>query len=383
MEQHPVPQNVTTFQFRLVGDMTIRQFGYLAGGIILGYISYKLPLPFFFTWPLAIASGLLGFGLAFVPIEERPMDVWIASFIKNVYNPTQWVWQKEKKLTKETPVAHIPTPPSGKTIVDGISSLAGSQKSQGHTSGSIISMSYTSNLFDWIKSMFSSKPRPVSPSLTKHAEPSKKPQAPAPPPPPAPPQPVAAPSQAPTHGRVVELQGQLSEAFSQREKLEKELMALRQQMERQSRASPTPTRPAGVTSSVSSAPAASVRVIAPGSATKAGLPRLTTFPNVVTGIVKDNYGNLLAGMLITVRDRDDVPLRALKTNKLGQFAASTPLPNNTYIVEIEDPRGGFTFDKAQISLNGTVAPPIEVTAKSQKQVERDKLAKEIFGNQPI
>lgn len=112
---------------------------------------------------------------------------------------------------------------------------------------------------------------------------------------------------------------------------------------------------------------------------KAGLPRLTTFPNVVTGIIKDHYGNLLAGMLITVRDRDDVPLRALKTNKLGQFAASTPLPNNTYIVEIEDPKGGFTFDKAQISLNGTVTPPIEVTAKSQKQVDRDKLAKEIFG----
>ena len=181
----------------------------------------------------------------------------------------------------------------------------------------------------------------------------------------------------------MELQGQLSEALSQREKLEKELLAIRQQVERQSRASPSPTRPAGVTSSVSSSPAASVRVIAPGSETKAGLPRLTTFPNVVTGIIKDNYGNLLAGMLITVRDKDDVPLRALKTNKLGQFAASTPLPNNTYIVEIEDPKNGFTFDKAQISLNGTVAPPIEVTAKSQKQVERDKLAKEIFGNQPI
>ncbi len=128
------------------------------------------------------------------------------------------------------------------------------------------------------------------------------------------------------------------------------------------------------------APSTSVRVIAPDAATKAGLPRLTTFPNVVTGIVRDHWGNLLPGMLITVRDRDDVPLRALKTNRLGQFAASTPLPNNTYIVEIEDPKGGFIFDKAQISLTGAVAPPIEVIAKSQKQVERDKLAREIFGN---
>lgn len=130
-------------------------------------------------------------------------------------------------------------------------------------------------------------------------------------------------------------------------------------------------------------PTTSVRVISPGGAVNAGLPRLTTFPNVVTGIVKDSYGNLLAGMLVTVRDKDDVPLRALKTNRLGQFAASTPLPNNTYIIEIEDPKDGFIFDKAQVSLAGAVAPPIEVTAKSRKQVERDKLAKEIFGNQPM
>src|SRR3989344_3269872 len=94
MEQHPVPQNVTTFQFRLIGDMTIKQFGYLAGGLILAYISYKLPLPFFITWPLALFTGLMGIGFAFVPIEERPMDVWVLSFIKSAYSPTQYVWQK-------------------------------------------------------------------------------------------------------------------------------------------------------------------------------------------------------------------------------------------------------------------------------------------------
>src|SRR3990167_11144006 len=100
MEQHPVPQNVTTFQFRLIGDMTIKQFGYLAGGLILAYISYKLPLPFFFTWPLALVFGLGGFGFAFVPVEERPMDVWVLSFLKNVYSPTQYLWQKSSSVPR-------------------------------------------------------------------------------------------------------------------------------------------------------------------------------------------------------------------------------------------------------------------------------------------
>jgi len=96
MEQHPVPQNVTTFQFRLIGDMTLKQFGYLVGGAIVAYIMYKLPLPFFFTWPLTIFSAVGGFGLAFVPIEERPMDIWVLSFIKSVYSPTQYIWSRPK-----------------------------------------------------------------------------------------------------------------------------------------------------------------------------------------------------------------------------------------------------------------------------------------------
>jgi hypothetical protein len=99
LEQHPVPQNVTTFQFRLIGDMTLKQFGYLAGGAILAYISFNLPLPFFFTYPLTGIFALGGIGFAFVPVEERPMDVWFVSFIKSIYSPTQYIWQREPEAT--------------------------------------------------------------------------------------------------------------------------------------------------------------------------------------------------------------------------------------------------------------------------------------------
>lgn len=396
MEQHPVPQNVTTFQFRLIGDMTIKQFGYLVGGVMGGYLCYKLPLPFFFTWPLAISSGLLGLGLAFVPIEERPMDVWTLLFFKNVYSPTQWVWQKEKRVPNPPPA---PTPPPVTLHVPQTA-----QSVPTHTppappavTGAILSIHHATSPLDWLTSIFQSKPKPASPSfspgfsfadalaprpapsiINKHIEPIKESQAPAvtvvPSPPPA------GGAHPAAHERMVELQGQLSEALAQRERMEKELIAIRLTLQQQAKnASQVPMRQASMMPTLPTAPSSSVRVIAPDAATKAGLPRLTTFPNVVTGIVKDHYGNLLAGMLITVRDKDDVPLRALKTNKLGQFAASTPLPNKTYLVEIEDPKGAFVFDKVQIPLTGMVAPLIEVTAKSQKQVERDKLVKEIFG----
>jgi hypothetical protein len=92
--------------------MTLKQFGYLAGGAVVAYICYKLPLPVFFSLPLAVASGMLGFGLAFVPVEERPMDVWIMSFLKRIYSPTLYVWQREKPVPEKTlpvPAATVST----------------------------------------------------------------------------------------------------------------------------------------------------------------------------------------------------------------------------------------------------------------------------------
>lgn len=455
MEQHPVPQNVTTFQFRLIGDMTIKQFGYLAGGIIAAYISYKLPLPFFFTWPLAVAAGLLGFGLAFVPIEERPMDIWIASFFRNTYSPTQWVWSREAKssstgqktipgklpasVAQTAPVHHAsaleqissiflawlrpvaaapkPTPKTAPAVSPATIVHAQTSQPAAHQPATLITHTTTGdsravshdfpNLFGWLDSFFRDKPgtsmgqpaysftdafassQKPSPIAGKPATPAPQPSKPQPPMTAAPqPRPAAAPQTGPIQqavhdDKLVSLQTQLSDMMRERERLEKELITMKQKAEELShipQAPPPPMRQAAVLhASPQSGP--TVRIIAPGAAKNAGLPRLTTFPNIVTGIVKDQYGNLLPGMLITVRDRDDIPLRALKTNRLGQFAASTPLPDATYIVEIEDPKGGFVFDKAQIQLNGSVAPPIEVTAKSQKQLERDRLAKEIFGNQ--
>lgn len=397
MEQHPVPQNVTTFQFRLVGDMTIKQFGYLAGGIILGYIFYKLPLPFFFTWPLGVGSAVLGFGLAFVPVEERPMDIWIASFFKNVYSPTQYIWHKTPtQPIAATPPASPTQPREPPTQPKPPKKTAPSKPfepmlpvSQKPTGGQTVwSLHYGSNPLGWLKDLFRPTPKiSLSPglefadALTERQAPSSPPNQPQITPAPAVASQQSQVQQPTAHQRLVELQTQLSDSLAQREQLEKELVLLRARSEEHQRPAP-PMRTASVVPGAMQ-PATTVRVIAPQSAVRAGLPRLTTFPNVVTGIVKDHLGNLLPGMLITVRDGSDTPVRALKTNKLGQFAASTPLPNGTYIVEIEDPKGMFTFDKAQMLLTSAILPPLEVTAKSQKQIERDKLAREIFGQNQI
>lgn len=536
MEQHPVPQNITTFQFRLIGDMTIKQFAYLAGGIIVGYVCYKLPLPIFFTLPMAAGSALMGFGLAFVPIEERPMDTLVLAFLKNVYSPTLFVWQKEKPLPQGpaavavtdkvlprvpvptgvvppaasvTPPQTMPTQPvtaAASPLIMQKPAFVGviqppqvqirpiatrgpapeTPKNQPHsplapqismaakTKGEKVTMTNPfQKILDMVAAFFAPKPKNEKPraggmsfqmpptvvpsgvltskqhtdqnqgffqQLQKMAD-SQQQRAASKPGKlgalpdmfnrPITPQVAGKPfdpsmqkpanqtasgepdnrsgvnkdseqvtkiekqsheleaklrelesqlkQKTESESRVYELQKQLTQVLSERKNMENELMSLRDRISRPQMAHPAPTRTATV--ATPQVPAkSSVRVITSDTAVRAGLPRLTSIPNVVTGIIKDHENNQLPGVLVTVRDINDIPLRALKTNKLGQFAASTPLPNGTYYIEVEDPRSRYIFDRIQVTLSGGVVPAVEVSAKSQKQLSREKLAKEIFSN---
>src|SRR3989337_1466048 len=99
MEQHPIPRNISSFQFHLIGELTVRQFGYLISVFIIGFILYKsLPLPPLLSYPIIGAAVLSGFAFAFLPIQERPLDKWIVAFIKSILSPTQYLWQKVEDM---------------------------------------------------------------------------------------------------------------------------------------------------------------------------------------------------------------------------------------------------------------------------------------------
>ena len=97
MEQHPVPQAITTYKFKLVGDMTLKQFLELAGGIVIAWILFSSQTNFLIKWTLGPFLAFFGFALAFVPVEDRPLDQWIINFIKAVYSPTQFLYQPQPK----------------------------------------------------------------------------------------------------------------------------------------------------------------------------------------------------------------------------------------------------------------------------------------------
>lgn len=98
MKQHPIPQDITNYKFHLIGSMTLKQFAYVAVAVVLGFIVYKTNLIGMIKWPLIFFTVGLGAMIAFVPIEERPLDHWISTFFKKIYKPTKFFWKKSSKI---------------------------------------------------------------------------------------------------------------------------------------------------------------------------------------------------------------------------------------------------------------------------------------------
>lgn len=98
MREHPIPQDITGYKFHLIGSMTLKQFAEILAGCIIAFIIYKTNLPSIIRWPAAFLFAGVGFMAAFVPIEERPLDHWIITFIKVLFRPTKFFWSKEPKI---------------------------------------------------------------------------------------------------------------------------------------------------------------------------------------------------------------------------------------------------------------------------------------------
>lgn len=89
---------------------------------------------------------------------------------------------------------------------------------------------------------------------------------------------------------------------------------------------------------------------------------ITTLPNAVSGVVKNKEGKTLEGILVIIKRENGEPVRALKTNILGQFAITTPLSNGVYILEVD--KSGSTkekFDIIKVTAEGKPIPPLDFT----------------------
>jgi hypothetical protein len=74
-------------------------------------------------------------------------------------------------------------------------------------------------------------------------------------------------------------------------------------------------------------------------------------------MVLDQAGKIVDNAIVEVRDQNHLPIRATKTNKLGQFFSTTPLKNGTYELEVE--KAGLTFPLLTLEAQGKHIPPLK------------------------
>lgn len=309
MDQHPVPQNITSYEFRLVGDMTLKQFFQLAGGGLIGVIIYQLPLPFFVKWPLIFVAVGIGAALAFVPVQGRPFSQWLTAFFGAIYAPTEYYWS-----------------PTSKEQVVGSSEKTTTNNEP-----------RTNNPFDQFETQFFGKVTQMFSTFTPTVAPEVKPIA------------MSVPEEqyhvvetGPKHVVKQEYVEPIEVPAQQGDSIQE----------------------IGVSNVVYET---QTPIVAPQAAPQT-VPALTTnlipepsYPNILTGLIKDPTDISLEGAIVEIVDSaTGIPARALRTNKLGQFQIATPLSNGSYTIIVD--KQGFTFNPVLVQAEGTIIKPILIKA---------------------
>lgn len=325
MEQHPVPQQISAYEFRLVGDMTLKQFFQVAGGTVIALIFYASPLPTLIKWPLILFFALLGLALAFLPFEERPLSTWIISFFRAIYSPTLYEWKPgaAERVYAEDGTGQEPI----------IIAPKGEGKARQYLSNIPIPKVFSAfeeaeeGFFKKVSELFQTTP--AAGIEAAQADPALQPRAPIP--------------------QVEEI------PFTPPIKVEHAPKPQPQAQEVQ------PAYQAQVIAPTLSTPTNQTRAAQATFAPEASPPSPPEQPNTLVGQVLTQGGKIIAGAILEIKDSSGRPVRALKSNKVGHFMAVTPLSEGEYSIETE--KEDFAFDTIKFKTEGRIIPPIQIKAK--------------------
>jgi len=345
MEQHPIPQQISSYQFKLVGDMTLKQFFQVAGGVIVSLIFYSTPLHPIIKWPIILFSAGLGAAMAFLPFQERPLEKWIIAFFRSIYSPTLYTWKKTEKppifYTEEAVVpaiTAIPASSNTQTTDKNTTNLEEAEKSFLSKIGGLWNVSATPANTPAQPTV--AQPQQVNtpvvpntsfaqPTVTQVSNPEPVKTAP------SVPTPLSVPQQVPTvitksaPKLIIQESAPLNAPQTEITNIEG------QKIEEKEITSST------VEFSVDAAP-----------------PSPPIAVNTIVGQVMDQDRKIVEGAILEIKDSAGRPVRALKSNKAGHFIIVTPLANGKYEVTIE--KEGFKFEPVSFDAKGDMIPPIAI-----------------------
>jgi hypothetical protein len=354
MEEHPIPQDVTGFKFKLIGSMTVKQFLYLLAFGILTTVVFVLQISPFIKFPLMAILAGIGSALAFLPIEGRPMDLMIANFAKTIPSENRYIFKKRGADLASFGVFEIKPVLTAAATVQAAKTEAIRRDPGADKRAALVSrlrnspfrpdQTETQNLSN-IHSMFDSNATIAAPIVN-----AKPPETQ-----------IAEVKSPPASERVekpIEHQNATVDLTA-----EKQNDTLKLAGEQASHEMPKDV------------PAAQAPAEKPNPTLSGGFPVLPDVGNVLMGIIRDPRAKNLPNIIVEALDEAGTPVRAFKTNGLGQFSAATQLPNGKYKIHFEDPGKQHEFADVEINLTGEIFQPLEITSIDA----REKLRQELFG----
>ena len=299
MEQHPIPQQITSYEFKLVGDMTLKQFGKAAGGVIIALLINSSKLVFFVKWPLIFIFAAGGLALAFVPFQDRPLETWLMAFIKSIYSPTIYTYKKNS--------------PENWLEIDLSKQLKSDEEEE-----VVVPIKEDKKVKEFINSL---------PSIGREKEEAKE-----------------------------EILEKKEESLKPKEEIEEKREESLKPKEEEKEVKEEEAKAANLGLKTEKLEATGNVVFG-----EIPMPDIPDLPNLVVGMVLDQNHKIVEGAIIEIQDKEGNPSRVLKTNKLGQFKTLTQLSNGKYLVVTE--KENLEFDRVEINLEGKIVEPIKILAK--------------------
>lgn len=317
MEQHAIPQQISSYEFKLVGEMTLKQFIKAAAGIVLALLINSTKLIFFIKWPLMLIFGAGGLALAFVPFQDRPLETWVSAFIKSIYSPTIYTYKKKGKdgWMEESLKEDKKTSGEGEKGEEDLEDEEESPKKDGN------------KVREFIGSLPSVKREEVKTNEDEERE------------------------------KELERVSKLMEEKEEKKEEVKEKTA-EEKVEEKKEENKEDWRDEKVDLNLKTE-----KLGATGEAVfgKIPMPDIPETPNLIVGMATTSEGKIIEGAIVEIQDEAGNPTRVLKTNQLGQFKSSTQLANGRYLIITE--KEGYSFDRVNIDLKGEIVQPIKIIAK--------------------
>ncbi|RLC34840.1 hypothetical protein DRH14_02100 [Candidatus Shapirobacteria bacterium] len=307
MEQHPIPQQISSYEFKLVGNMTLKQFAKAGGGIIVAVLINSSKLLFFVKYPLMAIFGLGGIALAFVPFEDRPLETWLMAFIRSIYSPTIYIWKKVRD--KNWLDLDIKSFSEGEH--KGKESLKVETKDGNMVEEFIVSLPKIGNRekdIELSSADYKVEKKVIDEEIGLKEEEKIK--------------------------DVEKKEEEEIEKIEEKKEIKKVSLDLKK----------------------------ADKLEATGKAVFGGVPMpvTPTMPNVLSGMVMGKNGKIIEEAIVEVQDDKGNSVRVFRTNSLGQFKSANQLASGKYLVITE--KDGYKFNRVNVELKGEILEPIRIEA---------------------